>query len=357
MLWVLISYASLTKAIPHFLSGNHTIGEIYVVSQGLSHATLSSIFCLFSDTCKHKRNSSLLLGVWIVLLLLYFLHIMDAKYLKRHPQRHGILPWLFSCVVALALSFSNEPQDNPVLWTLDQLQSKSYNLLLVMYWVVMLVLFFTVLVVFQNQILHKRRNTIVRKYFHLLTVLLFVPGIYIDPQFHSFAISAVLSLFVISEYVRYYRLPPFGDKMHSLMSIFVDAKDTGSAILTHFYLLLGCALPLIVGAPTENLVFLLSGTLLLGVGDSMASVIGSAYGSVFWQDGSKKSVQGTIAAFVSMVAVSTALVVWVPPKDTSLFMVTLCIFLATLFEANTSLIDNLILPIYYASLLLGLKAL
>jgi dolichol kinase len=80
-----------------------------------------------------------------------------------------------------------------------------------------------------------------RKFFHALAVVMFVPGVAADPAFTHLAFSAAFALFVFAEYVRYFALYPFGAAVHVFMSEFLDSKDTGTAILSHFYLLTGCA--------------------------------------------------------------------------------------------------------------------
>jgi dolichol kinase len=80
-----------------------------------------------------------------------------------------------------------------------------------------------------------------RKFFHALAVVMFVPGVAADPAFTHLAFSAAFALFVFAEYVRYFALYPFGAAVHVFMSEFLDSKDSGTAILSHFYLLTGCA--------------------------------------------------------------------------------------------------------------------
>lgn len=48
-------------------------------------------------------------------------------------------------------------------------------------------------------------------------------------------------MFVFTEYIRYFALYPFGRVIHLFLNEFVDGKDSGSAILSHFYLLTGVA--------------------------------------------------------------------------------------------------------------------
>ena len=44
--------------------------------------------------------------------------------------------------------------------------------------------------------------------------------------------------------MRLLRVQPFGEAIHSAFQVFLDAKDAGSLVLTHIYLLLGCSIPL-----------------------------------------------------------------------------------------------------------------
>lgn len=51
------------------------------------------------------------------------------------------------------------------------------------------------------------------------------------------------------------------------MNEFLDTKDSGTAILSHFYLLTGCANSVWFEAPSRLLQF--TGILTLGVGDAL----------------------------------------------------------------------------------------
>ena len=97
-----------------------------------------------------------------------------------------------------------------------------------------------------------------RKFFHALAVVMFVPGIAIDvrlrrvfrnftglidfqPAFTHLSFSVAFAIFTFAEYMRYFALYPFGAAIHVFLTEFVDDKDNGTAILSHFYLLTGCA--------------------------------------------------------------------------------------------------------------------
>jgi hypothetical protein len=89
----------------------------------------------------------------------------------------------------------------------------------------------------------------------------------LKPAFTSLAFSLAFSIFTFAEYARYFALYPIGAGMHLFFTEFVDSKDCGPVILSHFFLLCGCAGPLwLEGKPGIRLY---TGVLSLGVGDSM----------------------------------------------------------------------------------------
>jgi len=65
-----------------------------------------------------------------------------------------------------------------------------------------------------------------------------------QPAFTHLSFSLAFSLFTFAEYIRYFAIYPFGAAVHVFLSEFLDEKDSGTAILSHFYLLTGCAVPL-----------------------------------------------------------------------------------------------------------------
>jgi dolichol kinase len=138
-----------------------------------------------------------------------------------------------------------------------------------------------------------------RKFFHGLAVVMFVPGIACDPAFAHLAFSAAFALFTFAEYVRYFALYPFGAAVHLFMNEFLDQKDSGTAILSHFYLLTGCAGSVWFEGPSRLLQY--TGILAVGVGDAVASVVGKKVGRHKWSPTTMKSVEGS-AAFTASVS-------------------------------------------------------
>ncbi|KAF1776585.1 Polyprenol kinase family [Phytophthora cactorum] len=64
------------------------------------------------------------------------------------------------------------------------------------------------------------------------------------------------------------------------MRSFIDYREAGRVILTHSYLLLGCALPLwlVPASITPSPLVMNAGVVALGVGDAMGALVGSSIG-------------------------------------------------------------------------------
>ncbi|CAE6409999.1 unnamed protein product [Rhizoctonia solani] len=182
-----------------------------------------------------------------------------------------------------------------------------------------------------------------RKFFHALAVFMFVPGISWDPAFTHLAFSLAFALFTFSEYVRYFAIYPFGAAVHVFLSEFLDEKDGGTAILSHFYLLTGCALPLWLESPWR--VLGLAGVIVLGVGDALASIVGKRLGFSRWFPSSGKTLEGTLAF-----AVSVFLCNWIVAarEFTSVHIdhMGCAVIMTALLEAFSKQNDNLTIPLY-----------
>ena len=94
------------------------------------------------------------------------------------------------------------------------------------------------------------------------------------------AFSGALAVFVLCEYLRYCAVYPVGATLHFFLSQFLDSKDSGLVILSHGYLLSGCAAGLWV--ESQSRITQQLGVLALGVGDAVASIVGRQYGRIHW---------------------------------------------------------------------------
>ncbi|KZV97450.1 hypothetical protein EXIGLDRAFT_832857 [Exidia glandulosa HHB12029] len=183
-----------------------------------------------------------------------------------------------------------------------------------------------------------------RKFFHALAVVMFVPGIAFDPAFTHLSFSAAFSLFTFAEYVRYFALYPFGAAVHVFLNEFLDHKDSGTAILSHFYLLTGCAVTLWLEGSSRILEF--TGVLSLGVGDAMASIVGKRLGRRRWSAASGKTLEGTVAFVVSVVLCGLALRALGLVEGFSMWRYAGVALAGGLLEALSVQNDNLTLPLF-----------
>ena len=182
-----------------------------------------------------------------------------------------------------------------------------------------------------------------RKFFHALAVLLFVPGLAWDPAFMHLAFSAAMSLFILLEYLRYCAVVPVGATLHFFLSQFLDSKDTGLVILSHVYLLIGCAMA--VWCEAQSRLVMQLGVIVLGVGDALASVIGRQYGRIHWPH-SKKTVEGTLGFIASTVACASGMRVLRLVEAFSVRQFTIVVTLLAVVEGLSEQNDNLVLPLW-----------
>ena len=203
---------------------------------------------------------------------------------------------------------------------------------------------------------------VVRKWYHLLATLLFLPALLLDAEFTCVAAAVAFLLFLTVEYVRMHALQPLAAPITAFVSQYLDSRDEGPLILTHLYLLVGCVVTgglhaMLPGAPHHAH---LAGVYVLGVMDAMASVVGCSIGRHSWQallspgraaaGGGGKTVEGTVGGVVSVVALHLGVLSVVGWGELSAWgFVRWCVATAAvgLMEAWTSQIDNLVLPLYY----------
>ncbi|OJD20683.1 hypothetical protein ACJ73_07981 [Blastomyces percursus] len=150
-----------------------------------------------------------------------------------------------------------------------------------------------------------------RKVFHGMMVLMFLPATFIDPTFTALALALILAVFLLLDLFRASQLPPISKPLTSFLAPYVDGRDhRGPVIVSHIFLLIGCAIPLwlsLAGIPrtgsppwegwdveTRDL-SMVSGVICVGMGDAAASLVGRRYGRHKWFWGGGKSIEGSMA--------------------------------------------------------------
>jgi dolichol kinase len=155
-----------------------------------------------------------------------------------------------------------------------------------------------------------------RKGFHGVMVFMLLPTLFFDPCFFSLALSLILAAFLLLDLFRASQLPPISRPLTNFLAPYVDGRDhRGPVIVSHVFLLIGCAIPLwlslselqrIGSDPREGWdvsqrnLSMISGVVCVGMGDAAASLIGRRYGKTKWYWGGGKSLEGSLAFTVAV---------------------------------------------------------
>ncbi|KAL1861136.1 hypothetical protein Plec18167_002838 [Paecilomyces lecythidis] len=221
-----------------------------------------------------------------------------------------------------------------------------------------------------------------RKVFHGMMVAMFLPTVYVDPAFCALALALVLAVFLLLDLFRASQLPPISRPLTHFLAPYVDGRDhRGPVIVSHIFLLIGCAIPLWLslaslprgGSPPwegwevpSRDVSMVSGVICVGMGDAAASLVGRRFGRHKWFWGGGKSLEGSVA-FAA--AVSVGLVVarawivlggWHPSSDCSWPRIVGKSILAASGASTTEAVltggnDNVIVPVVLWLLVRGLN--
>ncbi|KAK3308145.1 uncharacterized protein B0T15DRAFT_410422 [Chaetomium strumarium] len=165
-----------------------------------------------------------------------------------------------------------------------------------------------------------------RKVFHFMMVAMFLPTIYVDPCYVALALALMLAIFLLLDLLRASQLPPLSKPIARFLTPYVDGRDLrGPVVISHIFLLIGCAIPLWLGlaslprdgsgplkgwdVPTRE-VSMVSGVVCVGLGDAAASLVGRRWGHRKWIWGGGKSIEGSLAFAVAVFAGLMSAAVW-----------------------------------------------
>ncbi|GLH04860.1 Dolichol kinase [Gryllus bimaculatus] len=283
-----------------------------------------------------------LLGVFAICATLYFIPASRSA-----GPFYGVVFGILFLIVIPSLHFLLGR--SPVLWIIFLIWNDNLKTVwLVGYWM-LCVCAATIAVAYQIQ-KGQQASTSVRKYFHILAVAVYFPGLVTACCLLYLATAVVLALFVVLELVRLLNIPPLGNSLQEGFAVYADEKDAGNLALTPIYLLTGCSLPLwlhpVACSSPSTIISLSSGLLSVGVGDTLASSIGSRFGRHKWP-GSNKSIEGTIACVVGQMLAIIVLYLSGVIQLSSWVSVTIpvSVILTSVIEAKTDQVDNLVLPL------------
>ncbi|KAK1646080.1 hypothetical protein QYE76_063885 [Lolium multiflorum] len=366
-----------------------SFGEALLVSSGLAlyfgdmlAHTLSKIeFSASSEALIHTPRTrseiatviqGILLGIFLLPLLckcslqvwVYFktLGKQRTQAVEKHAEKRiGSVVFYVSLLVVLLMlvpSWTHLVQGlevHPFVWVLNYMFTNSHErLALCAYWIC--VIFVSVKKFYSISKRSKTERILLRKYYHLVAVLIFSPAVIFQPAFLDLAFGAAFAVFLILEMIRVWEVYPLGHTVHQFMNAFTDHRDSEILIISHFSLLLGCALPKWMSSGfNDRPLAPFAGILSLGIGDTMASMIGYKYGVLRWSKTGKKTIEGTAAGITSVLAACSILVSLLASSGYILSQhwvsLSVAVTLSLLLEAYTTQLDNAFIPLVFYSLL------
>ncbi|XP_050935734.1 dolichol kinase EVAN isoform X1 [Cucumis melo] len=339
--WIVCHGLVASKLIQHLLCtfpACASIGEALLVTSGLVlyfgdmlGCTIAKVLGAFSSSdlvsFQYTMNRSeispivqgLLLGLLLCSVIFKHLHIWECilntenseakKYfeIRRSMIFFALLGFILIVVVPSWMMFVHEFDAHPYLWVISFTFSEPLKRIsLCVYWLSLICA--SILRFYNISRNSKIERILLRKYYHLMAVLMFLPALIFQPRFLNLAFGAALAVFLALEIIRVWRIWPLGQPVHQFMNAFTDHRDSELLIVSHFSLLLGCALPIWMSSGyNDRPLAPFAGILSLGIGDTMASVVGHKYGVLRWSKTGKKTIEGTAAGITSVLAACSIL--------------------------------------------------
>ncbi|CAL5432181.1 unnamed protein product [Camellia sinensis] len=390
LLWVLCEGFAAVKLIQHVVRTFPfcaSIGEALLVTSGLViyfgdmfaltfakiHGYLVPSELIYVQYGIKRSEISIIIQGMVVGLLLFpmffkfVLHIWEwfttSAYSKARAYHeigksvifYASLAFILFGIGPIWMQLVQDFHVHPLLWVINFVFSEPHKRLsLCIYWVALICV--SVQRFYNISKNSKIERILLRKYYHLMAVLMFLPALIFQPKFLDLAFGAALAVFLVLEIVRVWRIQPLGPLVHQFMNAFTDHRDSDLLIVSHFSLLLGCALPIWMSSGfNDRPLAPFAGILSLGIGDTMASMVGHKYGVLRWSKTGKKTVEGTAAGITSVLAACSVLL---PLLATTGYIFTqhwfsllIAVIVSGLLEAYTAQLDNAFIPLVFYSLL------
>ncbi|KAJ2831376.1 dolichol kinase [Coemansia furcata] len=326
---LILVIADFTARMTHRLRGDDALDSTYWESH-------MHVLCL----------EAVVIGMWLAVSMLP--RLMASGVLGKRARRSvpglAMLSLVFGGVGVLALALVwYISQINPVLWMLDTVVVAPAHMAILAYWLVLLAVAAVVYALAQGGASESTKLMlhVKRKSYHVLATAMFVPGLLYARPLLYMGFAAAMTAFVAAECMRALGVGPCSASIDGFMRGFVDYRDAGPVVTAHFYLLLGCALPVWLGSePVASL----AGVLSLGVADTAASLVGMRLGRVRWL-GTAKTVEGTAAFCLSLLAAMAAVRWLAGDVGVAWGWYALVSVVVGVLEALTEQNDNLVVPL------------
>ncbi|KAI4334352.1 hypothetical protein L6164_019054 [Bauhinia variegata] len=386
--WVFCHGLAAVKLIQHFLCtfpSCASIGESLLVTAGIVHYFGDMLLFTIARICgltirselvateyRISRNeiSIIIQGLLLGLLLFpiafrYIIQIWEwtaSSEMRRFNEIgrslifFALLGLVMIVIAPIWMQFVQKFNVHPFFWVLSFVFSEPLKRLsLCIYWASVICV--SVLRFYKISKNSKIERILLRKYYHLMAVSMFLPALLFQPKFLDLAFGVALAVFLLLEIIRVWRIWPLGQPIDQFMNAFTDHRDSDLLIVSHFSLLLGCALPIWMSSGfNDRPLAPFAGILSLGIGDTMASMVGHKYGVLRWSKTGKKTIEGTAAGITSVLAACSLLLPLLASTGYILTQHWLSLLVAVtasgLLEAHTAQLDNAFIPLFFYSLLI-----
>ncbi|KAI8119065.1 hypothetical protein FF38_02006 [Lucilia cuprina] len=361
LLWTLaatIFYQRCYILVLRYMPMSFTYGEASILVQGVLLFVVNCALLLNGMVCEKASDifgdlANLNVIMMFALLWLLLVSILLAVF---KTLRKPLLFYPLVGIFVLGATLSPVTKPLPIVFVLKFIFRDSKRLYIIIFYLSLVAA--TVFVIsWQLRRSTKQASTRVRKMFHLLVVLVYIPGLLYECAFLYIASGVALALMAIFDLLRILKMPPFANILESAFHSFADEKDAGVIAFTPFCLLIGCSIPMwLQPCPcfqndkglNPKLLPLLAGILTIGFGDTAASVIGSKYGNTKWKN-SSRTFEGSIAYIVAVLVPIVILCLFDLLTLTSVQCLNLILatIITCLIEAHTDQVDNLVLPLVF----------
>ncbi|XP_055917151.1 dolichol kinase [Eupeodes corollae] len=331
-----------------------TLGEACILVQGVVLFLINGFFRIpmfykSPPIEEFGKVSAIMTGALFCLLVVSWLLATFKVF------RSLILFYLSMILLVLAVCVMPVTKVLPIITVFQFIYSDLRRVYIVIFYMTMTIA--TILAVKWQMGNSEQASTRVRKIFHVLIVLVYIPGLIFQCTFLYLATGVALAVFSVLDMIRMLKIPPLASVLEDAFATLHDEKDAGNIALTPFCLLIGCSLPLWINpcpcsetdsASGVNLIAMLAGILSVGIGDTAASVFGSKFGKHKWSE-SNRSIEGSLAFVLSQSIIIVPLYLFnlAPVDGLSVISTLSAIVITAGVEALTDQIDNLVLPLVF----------
>lgn len=216
---------------------NFPLNEIYTISFLLS-SYITYVLYQFNTISLSSSHLEIQLSHFIFIFSLFLFVII--YFLKEQKSIYIYLFISFSILIFIIILSFFYNKANVLIYIISEAIVKDDHIYILCYWFCLL---FLILYIHPTTDSMKIENIIVRKFYHLLSVVLFVPIILKDIQFMNLSFSICLSLFLLIELLRYENIYPF-ILINNYIGSYIDDRDKNRLVITPIYLLFGNSLPI-----------------------------------------------------------------------------------------------------------------